>query len=593
MTIVALRRVTLFGASGDKESVLAGLQSLGVMHLVALRPAEEADGAGAGSTTTRNALKYLLDCPVKRHQVPDDPDFDLQATVERALENRRRTRELEDTADFLRRRIADLAPWGDFHFPPLDSLAGFRLWFYEVPNYKRRHLADVTLPWQEVHRDNRNSYIAVLARDEPAADAMPVPRTHTGSVPRSALEQRLQRVGVNLDELAAEREALTRWIHLIHRHLARAEDAANLEAARHVTLDDEAVFAVQGWVPVPALEAVASFARQRGLAFLDEPVTDESDPPTLLSNDEATAGGEELVRFYQVPGYRSWDPSRVIFFSFAAFFAMILADAGYAAVLAVIIAFASPRLVRLDHGGRLRNLGYALAVFSGVYGVLVGSYFGWSPPAGSLLGALQVLDIHDFGQMMYLAVGVGLAHLLVANAIVAWHRRGRAEALAPLGWMVALVAGALLYLDVPGGGPALAAGLAGVAVFTDTRPVHRPMDLLRRAAGGLLGLTNVTKAFGDVLSYLRLFALGLASASLAVTFNQLATDAAAVFPGVGLLLHVVILVAGHALNFVLAVVSGVVHGLRLNVIEFYNWGISDEGYPFRPFATTEREPWKS
>ena len=92
-----------------------------------------------------------------------------------------------------------------------------------------------------------------------------------------------------------------------------------------------------------------------------------------------------------------------------------------------------------------------------------------------------------------------------------------------------------------------------------------------------------------MLSYLRLFALGLASASLAITFNQLATDVAAAAPGLGLLFKILILTLGHTLNLALAIISGVVHGLRLNFIEFFNWGMDEEGYPFRPFHKKEAE----
>jgi len=104
---------------------------------------------------------------------------------------------------------------------------------------------------------------------------------------------------------------------------------------------------------------------------------------------------------------------------------------------------------------------------------------------------------------------------------------------------------------------------------------------------GLRALTDVTKAFGDVLSYLRLFALGLASAALALTFNDLANQAARAYPGPGLLLALLILLIGHGLNLVLSLMSGVVHGLRLNYIELYNWGLSEEGYPFKAFARRE------
>lgn len=103
---------------------------------------------------------------------------------------------------------------------------------------------------------------------------------------------------------------------------------------------------------------------------------------------------------------------------------------------------------------------------------------------------------------------------------------------------------------------------------------------------GAKSLTQVTKLFGDVLSYMRLFALGLASASLAITFNQLA-QANINLGGIALVGGILILLFGHLVNLLLAIMGGVVHGLRLNFIEFYNWSEPGEGYPYAPFETKE------
>ena len=89
-----------------------------------------------------------------------------------------------------------------------------------------------------------------------------------------------------------------------------------------------------------------------------------------------------------------------------------------------------------------------------------------------------------------------------------------------------------------------------------------------------------------------LFALGLASASLAAAFNDMAADVREALPGVGMLFALLILVLGHALNFLLSVASGFIHGLRLNVIEFFKWATPEEGYPFRVFTRKETSAWK-
>jgi V/A-type H+-transporting ATPase subunit I len=136
------------------------------------------------------------------------------------------------------------------------------------------------------------------------------------------------------------------------------------------------------------------------------------------------------------------------------------------------------------------------------------------------------------------------------------------------------------------GGGAVILGLLLVVGFT--APREKP---LKRLVQGLLGLTKVSAAFGDILSYLRLFALGLASASLALAFNDMAAGIRNALPGVGVLLALLVLAFGHALNLLLGISSGVIHGLRLNVIEFFNWGLKDEGRLFTPFRRKEGSSW--
>jgi V/A-type H+-transporting ATPase subunit I len=123
-------------------------------------------------------------------------------------------------------------------------------------------------------------------------------------------------------------------------------------------------------------------------------------------------------------------------------------------------------------------------------------------------------------------------------------------------------------------------------VFAFSGYGERPLG---RTLAGLLALTRLTKIFGDVLSYLRLFALGLASASLAVAFNGMASDVRAAIPGIGLLFALLILGLGHTLNFVLGLASAVIHGLRLNLLEFFDWGLQEEGNLFRAFRRKESE----
>jgi len=355
------------------------------------------------------------------------------------------------------------------------------------------------------------------------------------------------------------------------------------------------VFAVQGWAPSGRVSALRQFATDRRLALTVEGPGPRDTPPTLLDNPPALRGGEGLVEFYMTPAYRLWDPSKAVFLAFAVFFAMIFSDAGYAALLGVVLLAMWKRMGRTASGRGLRDVMLALVIFSIVYGILVGTYFGVEPRAGSWLASLHILDASNQRLMMWIAIGVGAAHLTYANLVTVWWRRHSSTALSALGWAAVILGGFCVglgkgYPDIPALTSLPGVGLWGLALggvlvllFTSERPFGlAPKHVFGRLLDGLKGVTGLSKAFGDVLSYLRLFALGLASIKLAEAFNGLAATSFA-SRGVGVLLALLILLVGHSINFAMGIMSGVVHGLRLNLIEFFNWSLPEEGEQFLPF----------
>jgi V/A-type H+-transporting ATPase subunit I len=593
---VALEKVTICGLVSEKTEVLADLQRLGCLHLIALRPASQ---AAVGSTTSHaedayRALKFLLSAPRKRRQVQRTPAFDMAKVVQRTLDNQRRIRTATDRRDFLLQRIQELELWGDFILPERNRLAGLRLWFYQLPLYQLASVANLVHPWQIVHQDHRYAYVVLISREEPPAEALPVPRTHTGALPLGVLRQQLEQAEIELDELQAEREGLTRWLFLLTQNLASAEEQALLQGATAQTLDVDKIFASQGWAPRHSLPKIKALATRRGLAVLVEAPSPSDSPPTLLDTPAAIAGGQDLVRFFQTPGYRTWDPSAVVYFSFALFFAMILSDAGYALVLGGLLAFGWRAMGETSTGQRMRTLTLTATGFSVIYGLLVGSYFGNPPPEQSLLTAVHLLDLNDFDGMLKLSIAIGASHVILANALVAYHRGPPLGSRLPsLGWIAVTCGASALWLGqggedlaaLPvGGGLLLATGLLLILLFSGTQAANSRQSAIQRLLAGLAGISQLTKLFGDVMSYIRLFALGLATTSLAVTFNDLSQQLVIRLPGAGLLLALTVLTLGHGLNLVLAVVSGLVHGLRLNYIEFFSWAILEEGYPFRAFS---------
>ncbi|GAB2597097.1 V-type ATP synthase subunit I [Nitrincola alkalisediminis] len=590
MSILRLNKVSLVGLTEHKPTLLEALQVLGVMHVIPLQEVEPRSTSDESVNPERlkRALQYLLSSREKRRQVVRLKQFNLSEMLDRIDHNRTQRLDLMARRDFLEKRITDLTPWGDFILPELADLAGQKLWFYLVPNYKLPAVERSGLTWCCVHRDNRHAYVVVLSEDEPDANRMPVTRTFTGNIPLSQLEQNLEDLEIELEAVEAEREALTRWIYQLQRCIADTEDRAFLADVSDQTLDYEDIFAIQGWVAESSVADIERFAKSHQLALLIEQPKPDELPPTLLDNPEKLRGGQELVSFFQMPSYRSWDPSRVVFFSFAAFFAIIMSDAGYAALMGLVLIYYWKDMSSSETSRRLRSLAVTLTATSLVWGVLVGSYFGANAPF-SWLATLKILDLQDFDAMMRFSITFGALHLVLANLMMAWVRRSQLEAWASVGWALAVLSCLLGWLQVFHFIHWFVFVIALLAVLLMSNQQDKWQ--LRQVIWGTLALTNITKLFGDVLSYLRLFALGLASASLAITFNQLSVDVANALPGIGVFLQLLILLAGHMLNFVLTVVSGVIHGLRLNLIEFYNWSLADEGYAFRPFSKQEVTPW--
>ncbi len=554
MAIVPLSKLTLVGHQADKDRVLEDLQALGCLEIVSLAP--DVAPIADPSKQSREALLYLELCPQKQRAVTIATDFDPVRVEEEILALKERTHRLELERDALMQRIEALAPWGEFDFPIIEELAGLRLWFYVVPTNRMRELAESDLTWEEVKRDGRHAYVIVISDKEP--QGVPAPRVRTGAVSRRLLEQRLEDVELELEDASLERIRLTRWRTLLSRSLDALEDRAALKHVAGQCFDSAPVFALQAWAPTETLKTLGAYVELNGIAMeVSDPGPDDK-PPTLLRNAERRKGGEDLVNFYKTPGYSSWDPSGLVLYSFAIFFAMIISDGGYGLILALVVAHYWKRMSGSPAG----------------------------PPAGSFAARLAPLDMTDTSTMMGLSVTIGALHVVLGNLMDAGRHGWSPRALPGLGWAVFVIGGYTLFLAAQFEAdavrtPATLAAVAGLSLVLGFSGYgSRPLGRLGK---GLAALTRITAAFGDVLSYLRLFALGLASASLAIAFNNMAAGAWEAVPRVGILAAVAILIIGHSLNLLLAVASGFIHGLRLNVIEFFNWGLPEEGPLFRAF----------
>lgn len=575
MSIVPLVHVTLLAPMGERRTLLARLQELGCVHVTGF------DGPASVEVDARirAALHYLATSPRQRHRVRRAADFDPAALVERIEALRARTRALEDERDALLRRIRDVAPWGHFRLPDLEGHPELRLWFYRIPPTRMTQLAAGDHVWRLVGRTMTDCFVILVAAEEPSD--LPFPRVHVGSRSLAHLEERLAEVEVALDDTEEERASLTRWTGLFASHVDRLlDDSARDHAAAAFEARDMLAL-LRGWAPADKAGQLEQWARETGVALLlREPAPDE-EPPTLLANTELTEPGAGLVRFFSTPAYHAWDPSAVVMASFVLFFAMIVGDAVYGMVLCIALALGWRAMGQRPALRQMRLLAALLATGTTLWGVATGSYAGLAPPT-PMLAAMKVIPAEDTQFMLRLSLAVGLGHLMLANALAAWALRGSPLALARIGWIAIFLAAPLWLLSHGAAFASAGLGLALILLFTSA--ANHPGQ---RLGEGAMALPRLVSVLGDTLSYLRLFALGVATASLAAAFNALAGTVSAV-PGTGVVLGLLILITGHGINLVLGAAGGVIHGLRLNYIEFFGWGLWGDGRPFLPFQRREQ-----
>jgi V/A-type H+-transporting ATPase subunit I len=592
MSIVNMHKVTFIGMTADRELLLADLQKTGCIQIIPFASGRQALTTNVPTVGAREALKFLSSYPRRRRQVLDIKRFDAVDVQQRTLEVRNRLHNLKDERDFLIKRIQDMRPWGDFILSPLADMGNLRLWFYVVPHKELPKIKASASIWEVIRRDNRFCYVIVINEDEPLA--MPVPRVHLGNKTRQELETRLDDVEFAIEDTMAERAYLTRWHDLLSRNLNQIEDHAACQNALVQTYNNDSTFALQGWAPVESLSTLESYSKEHAFYFVSEAAGLEDNPPTLMRNRSWLSAGEDLVTFYMTPGYRTWDPSAITFVSFVIFFAMILADAGYAAIMGLILVFRWKKMGHSSSGRRFRPLLLSVIAASLAFGILVGSYFGVTPNGESWPGKFHLLEMTDTNRMMMISVVIGIFHIVLANSMNAYRYEHWQERLSPVGWICIIIGGfsllisnAITLAGLSESGSALMV-IGALLVLGFTAPREKPLS---RFLHGLEGLTKLSSALGDILSYLRLFALGLGSASLAIEFNRMALGVYESNPEIGLLFALLILALGHGVNLILGIASGVIHGLRLNVIEFFNWGLKEEGTLYKPFKQLEDNSW--
>lgn len=392
-----------------------------------------------------------------------------------------------------------------------------------------------------------------------------------------AIPLEIQKVDEELARLAAEwGGCISRWKIILQETLEGYQVLSRLG-------ETDSTFVLAGWVPKDDLEMVKTRLHEAigEPIFLQElELTPElkARAPVLLKNPAPARPFESLVRMLELPRYGKIDPTRMMAFFLPVFFGLMLGDIGYG----LIILAASLLLLRKFRQGFARDLATVVAMGAGwsiVFGILFGEVFG---TLGESLGLHPIWMARDSADdvlsLLILSVAIGAGHItlgLVLGVFEAFRDRSRTHLLERGGMLLGLI-GLFLLVGVlvdflPSGfmTPAVAGLIIGIVLLS--------------ASLGWLGIVMGPIEFigliGNVLSYMRIAALGLASVYLAKVANEMAGIIGNVV--VGLILAALI----HALNLALGSFGPTIHSLRLHYVEFFRKFYEGGGRPYEPYRS--------
>lgn len=427
----------------------------------------------------------------------------------------------------------------------------------------------------------------------------------------------------------------------LHHAFIRMLNTFHLESAQHLVSErvDGKLFAIEGWVPEHKVAAFEKMVEPLDVDTIQIAVEEGETVPTYLENRGAHRIGEDLIRIYDTPSNTDKDPSLWVLAAFALFFAMIIGDGGYGMVFLGVVLYIRYRFGKLKGAGlRVWKLAVILCCSCILWGLFTNSFFGISFPLDSPVRKASVLNYlvekkaayhiahKDFvykewvkkipelanvkdaktflrqaktekgGEVNYemanrLADGIMMEFALLAGTIhvIVSFLRYIGRNWSGVGWIMAIVG---LYLFIPNflnatsisqyllGLDRQAISVQGLYMAYAGIAIAVFIAIVRNKLVGILEITSVTQIFADILSYLRLYALGLAGSIISATINDIAGSL--IFMG-----GVLLIICGHALNMVLAIIGGTIHGLRLNFIEWYHYSFEGGGKAFDPLRKIE------
>ena len=614
--IVPMKKISLLCLESDRHTAMEQLRDLGIMHVDLAARTETPDVLTLTSALQEGAAlcNILAGYRDPKHNIPEAEQLPGKEVLALCREKTERKEVLEKEIISLKNRVEQLLPWGDFQQETLAELekAQIHVLFCSAS----RKVYNKLDPGEEclkvlISSVKEERYFLIVSMKELDETLYPVVKLPSESL--SSLEQTLL---VSREELAGVENSLRTLagsLNSLKEYLLDLEAEHEFISNRDSMESDGTIACIHGYVPAESLETLRNAAKENGWALTaEDPDLRDERVPTSLKHPKWLKVIEPLFDFIGVtPGYRESDVAVFFLFAFPLFFGMLIGDTGYG-LLFFITALLCKYLTRGKKELLLPlNLLLILSSCSIIWGLLTGAFF--SIPRSSLPCFLQGLDflaspaespaacalakklhIADPGELTnkfvqwfcFLLAGL---HLSSARLYKCFSDLKNWRSWGHLGWVCVIWANFLISVDLivfPGTFPkgvGITLYIVGFLLIVGTTTAEAALNLPSALVG----------SFVDVLSYIRLFAVGLSGVYVGSCFNDMGLMLMNAMPKYLTILGVIglILVAmtGHILNILLGVMGVMVHAIRLNTLEFSNHiEMQWTGIAYRPFAKKKK-----
>ena len=610
--ITKMKKLALLVYHKEYAAFLEKLREVGVVHIQeresgSVENPEMEQKLSAAARYTR-IVKRLEACAPEFLEPAGDAStaaaiIDKVETLVADIEQHRTLQQVLD------KDIATLEPWGNFDYSNVEKLeeAGYELKFFvtSAKSYQSEWESDYNAILV-AERQSRKYFVTITPQGTTVdIDAEPA-KLPTASL--SALEGELAAVKARIEEFEKElAQVAQRGLNTVKA--AQEVQKRDIEFTK-VMLGGEKVSGdklvmLEGWVPVDSVDALKAMLDNSGAFYELRDARRGDNFPVKLKNNAFTRMYEVLTKMYGMPSGTDFDPTPIVAPFFSLFFAFCMGDAGYG-LLMVLFGFLLKNKLGKNMAGMM-NLVITLGIFTTVMGALLGTFFGMSlleftgiPQSIRdfiIAGEVEVMG-STYDKQMLLALGIGVLHISIAMTVKAINSTvffGFKESLSAWGWWLVVVGGVIVgtltFLSVIPAGISKwvfiavgGVGALGIYVLNNLR-----RNILVNIGAGLWDTYNMASGLlGDILSYIRLFALGLAGGMLGATFNSLALMVVEGQEGIGAVLGWIgfglIILVGHTLNIAMSCLSAFVHPLRLTFVEYFkNAGYEGKGEEYKPF----------